>query len=151
MSKPHEPVQLCIYCGGDRTHPDHAQWCDGRQGRIEAAEPDPEPSATYDPIGHTRHTDPDTAHAAADSITRTAARQCNAIHRLIREHGVGGMTCAAVVVATGWLVQSVSRRITDLREQGFVVDSGRRRLGTAGRDQIVWIAVEFYTPPPTEH
>ena len=56
VSKPHKHVQLCIYCGGDRTHPDHAQWCDGRQGRIEAAKPDPKPSATYNPIGHPRHT-----------------------------------------------------------------------------------------------
>jgi len=30
----------CLFCGGDRSAPDHAARCDGRQGAIEAAIPD---------------------------------------------------------------------------------------------------------------
>lgn len=54
----------CLFCGGDRSEPDHGLRCDGRQGRVEA-EPDlgfehpqdaPEfDGATYDaPLDHER-------------------------------------------------------------------------------------------------
>jgi hypothetical protein len=30
------PIAQCLFCGGDRTAPDHLAHCDGRQGHVEA-------------------------------------------------------------------------------------------------------------------
>jgi hypothetical protein len=55
------PDQVCLFCGGCATEPDHAARCDGRQGRLESAArlvPARVPAfdgATYDPtLDHER-------------------------------------------------------------------------------------------------
>lgn len=41
-------VTRCLFCGGDRSEPDHWQHCDGRQGVIEAAQVDTLPEFNGD-------------------------------------------------------------------------------------------------------
>jgi len=131
-------MQPCLFCSGDRSEPDHDRRCDGRQGRREAAIP----AFDYDPIGHARTEDPDTSHAAAASNESGKKTQCNMIYRLIHD-AQSGATCAELVTVTGWEHQSVSRRITDICQQGFVRDSGTRRVSPrSGKKQIVWVAVD---------
>jgi len=130
----------CLFCGGNADEPNHAAHCDGRQGQVEATIPD-EPTIAYEPLGHVRTSDPDTSHEAASINELGKKTQCRMIYGIINAR-ILGATCAEIVTATGWEHQSVSRRITDICQQGFVRDSGTRRPNPrSGRRQIVWVAV----------
>lgn len=95
---------------------------------------------------HVRMGDPDTSRDAALSILPTfhaeLQRVLAAIEWIDLFHGEG---------ATAWQIKrrlasqdiereqgSVARRCTDLRDLGFIVDSGERRRGRTGRQLIVW-------------
>lgn len=91
-----------------------------------------------------RATDPETSHQAAEGDeTVRRFRRGVAVSALaeIRAAGIAGLT---VDELHGRHLEAdrgtLARRVTDLRQAGLVVDSGRRRLTRRGLPAIVWTA-----------
>jgi hypothetical protein len=125
----------CLFCGepvkdgGDLLHRLH---CDGRQGRVEAAVPDP------GAWRRVRVTDPDTSHdAAALDRARDRDRAYAALARAPE-----GLTDFELGAAIGRQQTSAGKRRGELRDAGLVVDSGERRPAPSGSRAIVWRLVE---------
>jgi hypothetical protein len=104
-----------------------------------------------DPIGRTgragldpprvRNTDPDTSTEAAKSLAeQSVGARCQELFALIEHHG--GLTTHQLVALTGYDRGNTARRITDLTQAGWIVDSGQRRRGPTGRRSIVWVPVQ---------
>jgi hypothetical protein len=88
-----------------------------------------------------RSSDPDTSQEAADSLDpRALGARCQELFHLIDHYG--GLTTHQLVAITGYDRGNTARRITDLRQAGWIVDSGRRALGPTGRRSIVWVPVQ---------
>lgn len=110
---------------------------------------DLEPNHTIGPL--VRATDPETSHAAAESIVPALGAQRRqvlwALVECERHGGMTGATAAEIVMRlayTGAAPQQsvVARRLTDLRDLGLVVDSGETRPGTSARQLIAWASTE---------
>lgn len=92
----------CLFCGASSTGPDHHRYCDGKQGRIEAAiEAEHFDGETYDPAR-----DHDRLHA---QLRRVLSR--------MRDHGWHTLT--DISNSTGDPQASVSARLRDLRKEKF--------------------------------
>jgi hypothetical protein len=90
-----------------------------------------------------RSSDPDTSQEAAASLSEATIKQsCQQIYNLIVHYG--GLTTFQIVEATGLDRGNTARRITDLRQAGWIRDSGDRLTGPTGRRSIVWIPVEAH-------
>lgn len=88
-----------------------------------------------------RHRDAsDTERAAAAKIAPRSGTQRAAVYNAIAFAGPHGMTDWEIVDATGILRSAVCARRNELVRDGFVMDSGRRRLERTGSKAIVWIA-----------
>jgi hypothetical protein len=88
-----------------------------------------------------RTSDPDTSQEAADSLTpQTVGARCQELYNLIAAHPRAGLTVHDLVAITGYDRGNTARRITDLRQAGWIRDTGVRRLGPSGRRSIVWAA-----------
>jgi hypothetical protein len=117
------PDQVCLFCGGCATEPDHAARCDGRQGRLESAArlvPARVPAfdgATYDPtLDHER--------LGAQAI-RVWAVISDGRWRTLGE----------IETACGDPQASISARLRDFRKPRFgshVIARRRRGDGAAG-------------------
>jgi len=96
------------------------------------------PGAALGPSRRYRATGPATSRQAAESLSPEALGreqgrvlkaiwmlQGEAIRDQVATHLSADRSC-------------VSRRITDLRDGGLVVDTGRTRPGPSGRQQIIW-------------
>lgn len=102
-----------------------------------------------DPV---RPGDPDTSHAAAASIADGLSAQRRSVYDALRDverhnpHRAGGTAYEIQLrlAYTGHAPQQsvIARRLTDLRDLGFVVDTGQRRPGSSGRQLICWTAVD---------
>jgi hypothetical protein len=89
-----------------------------------------------------RNTDPDTSTEAAESLSeRALGARCQELYELIATFQAG-LTTHDLVGITGYDRGNTARRITDLKQAGWIVDSGRRRRSTTGRRSIVWTAIE---------
>jgi len=83
-----------------------------------------------------RYGDPGTSQEAGELAS---ARVLDDVRRVIARRPVRGAIADEVVRALpGTCPSSISRRLTDLRRAGLIVDSGQRRPSQWGRDQIVW-------------
>ena len=82
-----------------------------------------------------RRTDPDTSHAAAKKIDATALEQ--RVYDVICSFPNGCISDDIVKRIPEHGVQTVSPRYAKLIQKGFVVDTGERRTGAAGRSQRV--------------
>lgn len=99
---------------------------------------------------HARVTDPPTSHAAAESMQGPplSDQQALVLRTLVECDRTGGYqhdgaTAHEIVMRlayTGHAPQQsvVARRLTDLRDAGLIVDSGRTRPGASNRQLIVW-------------
>ena len=89
-----------------------------------------------DDIGAYRYDDPDTSYEAAHSVkaTELEAKVRDAIFKQ-GDYGATGWEVAAVLKMS---INTVSPRFAPLRRKGFIYDSGERRPGPSGRNQIVW-------------
>lgn len=89
-------------------------------------------------IGGARNSDPVTSHdAAAQDFSGIAML----VHEKIKDAGAGGATWSELEISTGIARQTISPRFAQLRKAGLIRDSGlRRKAGTTGRFQIVWVA-----------
>jgi hypothetical protein len=91
-----------------------------------------------------RNTDPDTSQDAAESLgERALGARCQELFALIEHYG--GLTTHQLVNLTGYDRGNTARRITDLRQAGWIRDSGDRLTGPTGRHSIVWVPVQGAT------
>jgi hypothetical protein len=94
----------------------------------------------------TVHSAPETSHEAGEWMKQFALTDAAAVFRQIyyAYHGRAteeprfGMTSDEVEVALGRTHQTISARINQLRDTGWVVDSKARRKTRSGRKAIVW-------------
>lgn len=107
----------------------------------------PQPSLfdvdAVDPSHNVRRTDPDTSRAAAYRHPEERRTGRVIARETIRAAGRDGLMDWQVQMLTGWPLNSINKRRGELRDQGLVVDSGRRGKTPTGSEAIIWIAVEF--------
>jgi hypothetical protein len=96
-----------------------------------------------DDLPRARWTDPETSHAALDSVTveQHEARK-QAIVEAVRAAGRRGLGLTEISDALDVPRENLSSTVTKLRRTGLLVDSGRRRPTPTGRDQIVYVTPE---------
>ena len=82
----------------------------------------------------------DTSEGAAESIAPTASSLAGKVLALIRRQGEYGATRDEIEQRLGMLMQTVTARVRGLVLDGFIKDSGRRRLTRSGRKAEVLIA-----------
>lgn len=103
----------------------------------------PNPELVKEPEGeaHARHSDPDTSHDAADSISGNGATRLeNIVLHAVREAGASGANAWELQQATGLPNETLTPRLAPLRRKGLIRDSGTKRNGRGTRKQIVWVA-----------
>ena len=88
-----------------------------------------------------RLTDPDTSHAAADSVTNLTEKQSH-VYWILKHHGpMTDQTLTDLHRVRGFPRQSESglrTRRHELVEMGLIRDSQRRERLASGRQAIVW-------------
>lgn len=89
----------------------------------------------------------DTSMAAADSVRVAAPILRARVYACIRHAAASGSTCCELEHTLDLRHQTASARCTELRELGFIVDSGARRNTDSGRQAIVWTAVALENVP----
>lgn len=82
-----------------------------------------------------------TSREAARRIKRHAPTQRQRILGCIAEAGAPGRIAEETATILRLRIQSTTARINELRRLGLIVDSGRRRPTSSGRQAIVWVAV----------
>jgi len=93
---------------------------------------------------------PDTAYAAADSMADAAkSREAMALV-LIAANGLRGCTADEVADTFNWERYSSRPRLSGLKAQGKIVDSGLRRKAVSGRSQAAWVLPEYGPPLPED-
>lgn len=95
-----------------------------------------EPLFDLDPHTHARTTDPRTSHAAA----RRLARRVTMLRRLLTEFArfPDGLTAEEAATFAGYTADDGAwKRVSDLALAGWIEDTGRNRIASSGRDQIV--------------
>lgn len=85
---------------------------------------------------HAHTDDIDTSHAAAAAAGSLASRHRALVYQALRSGGPQSSEQIAAVVGLDTL--QVMKRISDLRNDGTVVDSGERRQTRTGRWSAVW-------------
>jgi hypothetical protein len=81
---------------------------------------------------------PQTSLEAAEWMSRRAGDVVGRVFKVI--YLSDGLTADQVQQRLSGSHQSISPRVTDLRNKGWIVDSGRRRRTRSGRKAIVWEA-----------
>lgn len=84
-------------------------------------------------LAFARRTDPDTSKAAAKTVRAGSLK--DVVLQALREYP---MTTNEIADATGRKLVSISPRMAPLRDDGFVEDSGLRRMGESRTPSIVW-------------
>ena len=88
---------------------------------------------------YARGSDPVTSHEAAEKIKDGLPSLEAQVLRSIKASAEGKNICE-VETDTGIPIQTCSPRLAPLRRKGLIADSGERRPGGTGRNQIVWKA-----------
>ena len=84
----------------------------------------------------------DTERAAAERVgPRTGTLRALAF-RTIASAGDDGLTHGELAMLAGKRHYSIAPRVTELVEQGYVRDSGKRRPTDTGSPAIVWVLTE---------
>lgn len=104
----------------------------------------------YPEVPGVRAGSPDTSYAAAESIADVAKNREILALRLITALGGYGATADEVADKLGWEERYSARpRLSTLRADGKIEDSGKRRRGVSGRFQAVWV-LPRYLPAPAD-
>jgi len=82
----------------------------------------------------------DTSALAAEAIEISVGRLQRIALRAIRAAGNRGLTTNELVAAVRISRDSIQPRTSELREMGFIRDSGARRRNDNGKSAIVWVA-----------
>ena len=83
----------------------------------------------------------DTSAAAGASVRKSVgqlAQQCLDEIKVVTESGGYGLSVDQIEIILNRSHQSVSARVNELRDKGWVRDSGHRRRTRSGRKAIVW-------------
>lgn len=96
---------------------------------------------------HARPGSPDTAFEAAEGMKGIATAREIAALQWLRSRKQNGGTADEVAAALEWDKYSARPRLSTLRAQGKIDDSGERRKGSSGRSQAVWVAFEYLPVP----
>jgi len=102
----------------------------------------------HDQIGLDATTQPAFSHNSTDTSAEAGAsvnthvgklaRQCFDEIEVVYNSGSHGLTVDQLEQLLNRSHQSVSARVNELRDKGWVVDSGERRKTRSGRKAIVW-------------
>jgi hypothetical protein len=85
----------------------------------------------------------DTSQQAADSIAPSASALRQIVLEAIRSRRRDGATCDEIEASLAMKHQTASARITELKADQSVVDSGARRRTRSNRNAAVLVAAEF--------
>lgn len=88
------------------------------------------------------HNSTDTSTEAAKAIKGKANHLQEIVYCFIAARGPSGSTASEASEALGRWRDTVGPRLTELKEAGYVVDSGLRRKSPRGKNEIVWVTVE---------
>ncbi len=99
-------------------------------------------------MSHPPFSNQTTSKAAARSVIHELAAMEQKVLGYIRAQGAFGATSDEIEVGEHMSHQTVSARINGLRSKGFLVDSGRTRRTSSGRQAIVWVLAPEGTPRP---
>lgn len=121
-------MQVCLFCGGDASEPDHLAHCDGRQGAVEAAIEPPPRSRYARALAIYRDTSRDAWHSVLEVLPAVDA----AIVGFIRARG--GATSEECERALGLKHQTVSAQIRHMFEAGFLTTTGEKRPTESRRE-----------------
>lgn len=102
----------------------------------------------YPNVPTARSGSPETAFDAAESVADAAKTREDMALVLIRANRQHGGIADEVSYAYGWERYSSRPRLSTLKARGEIVDSGQRRKGVSGRNQVVWVVPEFGPPQP---
>lgn len=81
-----------------------------------------------------RNSDPDTSHKAAVRLSAYTMRA-----KLLDAFKVADMTAEEAAERCNYSAASGAwKRVSDLKNAGLIIDTGVRRKGRSGREQIVW-------------
>lgn len=88
---------------------------------------------------HAHAHDPDTSHDAARTAQGLAERHKHIICTVLHLANQGaGLTSQEISAYCSLDYHQVARRISDLKRNGKVVDTGQRRASPGGRQAAVW-------------
>lgn len=98
----------------------------------------------YPYVAGARYGASETASAAARAVREEARTRRAQAFDFVCSQRAHGATCDEVANACGWEQWYSSRpRLSELRYQNTIIDSGWRRRGRSGRLQIVWILPQY--------
>lgn len=86
-----------------------------------------------------RRTDPATSHDAAAQLT-TRQSLCD---QMLAQYRRIPSTNEEAALRAGQVPEKMTKRTADLKNAALIADTGVTRLGSSGRAQIVWRAVEL--------
>jgi len=90
-------------------------------------------------IAKSRRLDPDTSHAAGDSMKRAATRQGASVLNCLRAIRNAGAEEIAELI--GIDAYAVRKRLPELQDAGLADTTGERRTTRSGRSERIWRAV----------
>lgn len=100
-------------------------------------------SVTANIVGPSRHGQPSTARAAAESNAPRSGTQRGKVLLLLARAGDHGATDYELAEAAGIIRPHVAgTRRKELQQQGFVVETERRRNTDTGSPAVVWVITE---------
>lgn len=89
------------------------------------------------------HRGVDTSIEAAEDIAPRVGR----LQKMALDHigaaAFHGCTCDELATKTGVDYASIQPRTSELRKQGLIKDSKRRRVNSKGKNVIVWVLPEY--------
>ena len=112
-------------------------WRDAQEARAAAQTPE---LPLFAPTPAARLTNPDTSHAAAQSMREQARVQRAQIVACLRQHGP--MTADEIDQQMGYRPTTAGRRMAELAKLGTVRTNGETRLTRSGRAAEVWDVTE---------
>ena len=86
---------------------------------------------------------PNTSKLAGESVADAAKNRSHLALGFIRSQAASGATADEVADAHEWERYSSRPRLAELHKRGVIVDSGRRRQGVSGRNQVVWVLASY--------
>lgn len=131
------PGMYCIYCNELELSPIHG-YASPDDDRVRSA---PVPTPPY-PIGPGA-ADTDTSIAAAEDIAPKAGDIRTRVHRCLKRHYPDGLTTDECASKLGLSILTIRPRFSELKNEGKIRDSNRRRINASGKKAIVW-----YSAPP---
>lgn len=92
----------------------------------------------------------ETSIAAAKALERKHPTQKQLVYDVIDATGLKGCIGDEVAEKLGWTKYEVRPRTSDLRREGRIVDSGKRRKSRKGIRSIVWVCSKAAIKPSEE-